>query len=114
MRIKTLLLTATLASLSAVSAQAQFVGGTVVTSGPGYVTYGSSPVFAPGIGPVVGSPYTVVAPTSRVIVGGPRVIYSAPTPLLVPRAYPIVRPGWGPRFYGPVGPRGWGRGWRGW
>ncbi|WP_165250080.1 hypothetical protein [Paludisphaera soli] len=114
MRSKILILASAFAAFSAVDARAQYWGGTVVTGGPGYVAFGSSPFLAPSLGPVVASPYTVVAPTSRVIVTNPG-YYAAPAPVIVPRAYPVVRPGWGPGFYGPVGPRVWGgRGWRRW
>jgi hypothetical protein len=114
MRFKTLILAAALVTCGAATAQAQYWGGTVVTTRPSIVTYGSPTIVAPSLGPVVASPYTVVAPTSRVIVGGPT-YYPAPATVVVPRRYPVVRPGWGPGFYGPVGPRGWGgRGWRRW
>ncbi|MDG3003582.1 hypothetical protein [Paludisphaera mucosa] len=112
MRLKTILLTAFLTSLSAATAQAQYWGA------PGVVTVAPSPYAAT----VYGSPYGVVAPVSPVIVRR--------TPMVMAPGVTVVRPGWGygpgygmgygpgygmgyGRGYGMYG-RGYGRGWRRW
>ena len=114
MRLKAMFLAAAaLAALTSTEAKAQLYGGTVVTGGPGFMTFGTSSILTPGISPVATGPYTVIAPTSRVVIANPAFV-GAPAPVIIPRAYPVVRPGWGPRHYGPVGPGPWGRGWRRW